>query len=409
MRSVQRRWLYVFIILLAFMVSAAALASPAPALVSHAAPAENENVLPPPATLQTSDQWVLPAVTGPGWVTIPTEPEVATEPPPAPAPPPVVQEGPIVVGYYAEDWDGDLRGLKSLQTAGRQLDRAVNFALQLNADGSITTRSYPALMAEAGEMGIPVYGLVHNMTAESFSAGVARAVLADPARRSRAVAEMLQIARAQGLAGIDIDIENVPGDLRPQYTALVEEAAAVLRPAGLRLSISVPAKVWDDRTSNWGGAFDYQALGPLVDNVAIMTYDEHSWGLPAGPIASLGWVDAVARYASSQIEPQKILLGIATFGYDWLTGTRQVTRGLSSPGAVELAAKYGATVEWDEEAQVPCFHYWKDGAQHTVYYENSYSAGFKLGLVEKWGLGGIAVWRLGLDDAGLWPVIERGL
>lgn len=356
------------------------------------APGLPAGALPVPAELQSGRSWVLPDLTGDGWVVLTAEP-------------PAVDEGPVVVAYYAEDWEGDVRALNALRRAGARVDRVVNFALELHADGSVTTRSYPALAAAAAELGVPVYGLVHNMQNGQFRAEIARAVLSDPARRSRAVADMLAIAREHGLAGIDIDIENVPGDLRAGYTALAAEAAAVLKSGGIRLTLSVPAKTWDDTTSNWGGAFDYAALGEIADEIAIMAYDEHTWGLPHGPVASLPWVERVVAYAVTQIPPEKILLGIPAYGYDWIAGTRQVVGGLSTGGAYSLAARHGAEVRWDDEAQVPWFRYVADGAEHIVYFENSRSAAAKLRLVGRYGLGGIAIWRLGLNEDGLWEAV----
>ncbi|WP_374712139.1 glycosyl hydrolase family 18 protein, partial [Symbiobacterium terraclitae] len=271
-----------------------------------AAPGIPAGALPAPASLQAGNSWVLPDLAGDGWVVVTGEGEDQ-------------DEGPVVVGYYAADWVGDARALEALRAAAQHVDRVVNFARQLNADGSITTRWYPDLQAAAQGYGLPVYGLVHNMKDGNFSAEIARSVLADPARRSRAVADMLAIAQAHGLDGIDIDIENVPGDLRPYYTALVTEVAAALKPHGIGLTVSVPAKVWDDRTSNWGGAIDYAALGAVVDQVAIMAYDEHTYGLPAGPVDSLPWVERVAAYATQQIPAEKILRGIPAYGYAWVS------------------------------------------------------------------------------------------
>lgn len=386
----RRGWrLWIALLMMGLLVAGTAAAG-SPRLPAGALPA--------PAALQSAERWVLPDLAGDGWVVL------TSEEPPAELPP-GEEPGPVVVAYYAEDWQGDTRALAALREAGAHVDRVVNFALQLHADGSITTRSYPDLAEAAEALGIPVYGLVHNMENGMFSAEIARSVLSDPARRSRAVADMLAIAQAHGLAGIDIDIENVPGDLRPHYTALATEAAAVLKPHGIRLTLSVPAKTWDDRTSNWGGAFDYAALGEAADQVAIMAYDEHTYGLPAGPVASLPWVERVAAYAVTQIPPEKILLGIPAYGYAWVSGTRHVVKGLSTAGAYQLAARHGAEVRWDAEAQVPYFTYTEGGVSHVVYFENGQSAAAKLEVVTRYGLGGIAIWRLGLNEPALWEAV----
>ena len=44
-----------------------------------------------------------------------------------------------------------------------------------------------------------------------------------------------------------------------------------------------------------------------------------------------------------------------------------------------------------------------------VWFESADSMSAKLKLVKKHDLGGIAIWRLGQEDAGYWKVIEREL
>jgi spore germination protein YaaH len=336
--------------------------------------------------------------------------------PPAPAPPgttapadPVPATKYTVLGYYAEDWLGDTASLTSLRTASGNVQLVVNFQLLLGRDGSITTRDYPSLMTEARSRSLPVQGLLHNFTGSSFDADLARTVLGDPVLRAKAVANLAGVCTQQGLAGINVDIENVPPDQRANYTAFIRELAEGLHPQGLTLSLSIPAKTWDDTRSAWSGAFDYKALGAYADQVVPMAYDEHLPGYYAGPIASYGWVKSVAEFAASQIPKEKILLGMATYAYDWKTGTTQgIAR--SVPQALNLALRYGARRQWDAAAQVPFFTYTNaDGINRTVYYEDALSLGAKLEIVRSMGLGGIAIWRLGLEDPAIWPVVGEKL
>lgn len=378
-------------------------------LASFASAAEiakvSENAPAPYAYVPTSgEEWVFPSLTSSSPLVWGVEPPPAPEPEPRPEP----EDGPLVVGYYSEDYTGDTRSLNSMQQAGESLDRVVNFSLQLGADGSVTTHAYPALAAQAGASGIPVYGLLHNWIGGGFNQEVATAVLTSPERRRRLADELIRVAEEYGLDGIDVDLEYLPASLRENYTTLVRELSERLKPAGLGLSISVPGKVWDDRTSPWGGAFDYAALGQYVDEVAIMAYDEHAPGLQAGPVASLGWVKQVVQYAVSKIEPSKILLGIPAYGYDWIAGTT-VVRGLSATGAISRAAERGAEILWDSAAQVPYYIYWDGPTQRIVYFENGASARPKLDLVTEYGLRGIAIWRLGLEEPGLWTAIRDRL
>lgn len=360
----------------------------------------------PDGSPQPGHQWVLPSLTPLDYLVLQVPPPSLEEP--APPQTPIPAGHPLVVGYYAEDWQGDPRALASLRQAGDRVDMVVNFQLQIDATGSLSTRHYPELLAEARQRGVQVYGLVHNFHGSGFSKDVARAVLSSPDVRRRAVEQMLTACKTFGLAGIDVDIENVPADQRSNYTALIKELSERLKPEGYGVTISIPAKTFDDKRSSWSGAFDYAALGLYADKVAIMAYDESTPGFPAGPVASLGWVEKVAAFASSQMDPKKVLLGIAGYGYDWVAGTTRA-RGLSSPQAEALAARHGAAIQWDDQAQVPYFTYWDQGTERIVYFENAASTAPKLDLVAKYGLGGIAIWRLGLEDPGIWPVIQEKL
>ena len=54
-----------------------------------------------------------------------------------------------------------------------------------------------------------------------------------------------------------------------------------------------------------------------ADYVLIMTYE---WGYTYGPpmaTAPLNKVEEVLRYAVSQIPPEKLLMGIPNYAYDW--------------------------------------------------------------------------------------------
>lgn len=316
--------------------------------------------------------------------------------------------GSVVLAYYTEDWAGDRGSLNSLRQSGGVVDLVVNFQMTVDGQGNIATESYPHLMAEARAQGIPVHGLLHNWTDSGFSAEIARAVVSDPEVRDRTIQNLLAVAREQGLSGINVDLELVPADQRQNYTEFVRLLARELHARGLQITLSVPGKNYDDTVSRWDGAYDYAALGALADYVAVMAYDQHLPGLEAGPVASYPWAASVARFAASQIPAGKVLLGIAAYGYNWVQGSTQ-GRGISASRAKSLAAEYGVPIQWDTESRVPYFTYVEDGVPRIVYFENDASTAEKLGLVDAYGLGGIAIWRLGLEDPAIWPVIGSRL
>ncbi len=315
----------------------------------------------------------------------------------------------LVLGYAPIDYPGDRTSQRSLEQYSEYIDLVVYFGLHLDASGNLTNPTggdSAGLEAAAKRYSRPLLAAVNNVNAYGFDRDSVHAVLASPTARARAVENIYRLVRGR-YAGINLDLEALYPSDRNAYTDFVQQVADRLRPEGYLVTLAVPAKTADNRWDGWSGAYDYDALGRIADYVVIMSYDEHWAGGPAGPVASLGWVEKVARYAEAHIPPAKILLGMPTYGYDWpATGT---ARGLTSPGAARKAAAVGAAVRWDAAAQVPYFNYWDRGwTVHTVYFENASSLAAKVDLVLRRRLAGIALWRLGYEDPAVWEGVIYG-
>ncbi|MGE5529354.1 MAG: glycosyl hydrolase family 18 protein [Patescibacteria group bacterium] len=312
-----------------------------------------------------------------------------------------------VVGYYSEYFQGESAPYQSLKNNLKTLTAVAPFAYYLNGAGEVSgTRPTQAVsMAHAG--GLKVLALVHNFTRQNgFEAGTAHRLLSSPAARERAAGNLLSLVRQRGYHGINLDLENVPASDRANLTAFVRRLAEVFRPHGLLVTASIPAKTSDNRNSNWSGAFDYAALGAYLDQVMLMSYDENGANGPPGPVASLPWVERVVRYARGLIPSRKILIGLAVYGYDWPLG-KAGGRGREFKDIQGIIDRHGVAPKWDSAAKVPYLRYTKSGQPRVVWYENSWSAAYKLDLVNRYDLGGVAIWRLGGEDPRLWPVIRQ--
>jgi spore germination protein YaaH len=141
-----------------------------------------------------------------------------------------------------------------------------------------------------------------------------------------------------------------------------------------------------------------------------MTYDEHgSWGEP-GPVASYPWVESVIKYALTTMPSSKILLGLPAYGYDWNTTTNTGNKAVTWKSIPNLISTTGAVAQWDSVAQSPYFYYTDStGNNHTVWYENTQSITAKTKLVNTYNLGGIGMWRMGLEDVNFWTAVKSGL
>ena len=213
---------------------------------------------------------------------------------------------------------------------------------------------------------------------------------------------IVDLVQKYDFAGVNIDFELLPPWTRNAYTAFIKQLSTEMKKINKMITISVFPKI--DVPLELQGAYDYAALAPLVDRVVIMTYDKHWSTGPAGPIAPIGWVEENIKYALEYFPADKIILGVANYGYDWANGYGQ---DLASKEAMELANKTGAEIYWHDIYQTPYFYYWEDGKKHEVWFENSNSLAFKLDLVNKYNLRGIGIWRLGNETADFWKTINN--
>ncbi len=339
-------------------------------------------------------------------------PEPQRAPSPAPARPemPAAGGGPairtvalapgkVVLGYWAR-WGDEPHPQRSLERALDVVDYVTPYWFTLRGDGSLAARErdHGALLEQVRRQGRQVLILVNNGRGS-------RAAMVDPALRAVAVENLYRVVRDYGAAGVQIDFEGLPADLRDPLSAFVGEVAARLRPEGYLTTVAVGPKRSAESLDNDGAqAYDYEALGRIADLVVLMTYDQHGEFSGPGPVAGLPWVEDVVRYAVTAIPPGKILLGVAGYGYDWSPSGVAVVPART---AAALAADRGAAITLDGWHIQPYFDYVDAGGQrHQVWYESAESASLKFGLVNRYGLGGVAVWSLGQESPKLWPLLR---
>ncbi|HEY8487270.1 MAG TPA: glycosyl hydrolase family 18 protein, partial [Limnochordales bacterium] len=322
--------------------------------------------------------------------------------PQLPAPAPLPQSpfaGPSVIGYYLHD----PRRTGLLASLRGTLEAISVWAWRLTPDGQLAWEIDPQEMSRvaslARSLGMQMYALVHNFQGDAFDANLAHAVLTDPDASRQAVQQIARQAARLQLAGITLDLENVRPADRQALARFVRELAAALHGQGMRLAVAVPARTRDLPAD----AYDYGALGSTADQLWLMTYDQHYRTGPPGPVASVEWVEQVVRYAVSRVAPSRVVLGLPAYGYAWQEGAPQA-RGLTYAQAMAELRSSGATLRWHPVHRTPYF-VTSQGTQ--VWFEDRFSAAFKLALVRRYRLGGVAVWRLGQEDPGLWELVRR--
>jgi len=292
----------------------------------------------------------------------------------------------------------DSTSLASLRQNLANLDYVSPFWFYIDGQGQIEDKDeaeVTRLIKSRGVKNLPTFRNKVNY-------GDFHGVLADPSLRRRAIGNILRLLDAHGYDGVNIDFEALDAADRPNVTQFMADLAAALRPQGKMVTQALPAKD-KEKDTGWAGPFDYAALAPHNDLILLMSYGFRTGNSSVpGSTAPMGWVEATVAYAASQIAPQKLLLGVAWYGYDWNTSTGPPARAVRYPQTMELASRFGASPQYDEASESPVLKYNQDGQEHQVWYEDERSVIAKLELVNKYGLAGVGGWRLGQEAPGVW-------
>jgi len=232
-----------------------------------------------------------------------------------------------------------------------------------------------------------------------------RRAMTDPALRARVILAVRDLALQYGADGINIDWENLATADRDAFSAFVRQAAATWHTSGLTVSVDITARTDYWQLGNWSESFDQGALGAAADYLVLMAYDEHNRLRPDGPTASLPWVEDSIRYLLRTTPANKIILGVPFYTNDWDDTTKQASVITFAQTPAHISAHHMA-VRWDTRAGSNVATYTLAGRTHHMWFEDARSLSLKAALVGKYGLAGVAAWRIGFETPEAWRAIE---
>lgn len=127
-------------------------------------------------------------------------------------------------------------------------------------------------------------------------------------------------------------------------------------------------------------------------------------------VSPLPQMRGVMEYAITVVPKAKIMMGMPLYGYDWtlpyVVGGK-FARSISPQTALELAIRYGVSINYDKVSQAPWFRYTdEEGKRHEVWFEDARSMQAKFDLVKELGIRGFYYWVLGNDFPQNWLLIE---
>jgi spore germination protein len=277
-------------------------------------------------------------------------------------------------------------------------------------EGDLIPADDEELIALAQEFGVAPVMVLAPMTAEGeFNSQIASDMFANEAGEDRLIENIVATMQAKGYRALDIDFEFIlPAD-KDAFLSFITKTQARLSAEGLLTFVALAPKTSGEMTGLLYEAHDYPTIGAVADDVLLMTYE---WGYLYGPpmaTAPLNNVRQVLEYGVSVIDPEKILMGIPNYAYDWplpfVKGETQA-EAISNQQAIERAALNNVAILFDELAQAPYYYYTNEqGIEHVVWFDDVRSMNAKMGLIPEFGLNGAGVWQIMKFFPGLYNVI----
>lgn len=284
------------------------------------------------------------------------------------------------------------------------------FSHEVRPDGSLGNVDDAALISAARAARVAPLMVISNIQeGGSFNSDLARTILTNNQVQDTLLNNVIQRMRERNYYGLDIDFEYIYPENREDYTRFLRKTVDRLRPLGYTVTTALAPKTSAQQQGLLYEAHDYRVHGELVDHVILMTYE---WGFTYGPpkaVAPYNEVRKVLDYAVTVIPREKILMGIPNYGYDWTLPYVQgsAAKTVSNTGAVELAEREHAAIEYDTTARSPHFTYYDDNRkEHVVWFEDARSINSKLRLVNEYGLAGVSYWTIGRYFPQNWLVLN---
>jgi cellulose synthase/poly-beta-1,6-N-acetylglucosamine synthase-like glycosyltransferase/peptidoglycan/xylan/chitin deacetylase (PgdA/CDA1 family)/spore germination protein YaaH len=317
---------------------------------------------------------------------------------------PASRVAPVTAGFYVS-WDDN--SLVSLRTNLAKLDWVIGEWGFIAPTGDsvvirVDRRALFVMQQAPADFRPRAFLMLTDVdtSGQIFMQGAALRLFAEPFR-SRAIDALAGAAITFGLAGVVIDLEELPSSAAPALLSFLSALRARLARDGRIVLATTGVDATNAELSD---------LANHVDRVILMAYDEHDSQGDAGPVASNAWFAAQIARAASVVPASSLIVGIAGYGYDWNDDTpHQPAEELTFQDAMTYARNNHAPIRFDAASGNP-YLMWSDpdSTDHVAWFLDAAASFNQIAMARAHGAAGVALWRLGSEDPSLWRALGRG-
>lgn len=315
-----------------------------------------------------------------------------------------------------------MRSLTAIMPFGYivQNDGSLYDAFKMSATSSTSTSATLIAAARANKVKMIPTVMWSN------GAAIERILSSGPSRRALED-DIAALVKEHDFDGINIDFENKTAKTRPYFSLFLKGLYARMGKKWVYCSIEArtpPSSAFAVQPAKLEYANDFVAINKYCDRVQLMTYDQGTIDLklnaaansaPYIPISDPKWVEKVVTLAAKTISKNKLVIGVATYGYEYdlipLTqGYRYEMNWAFNPRyALELAAELGLTPMRNSAGEMSLVYQPTTTPQtlRIAWWSDAQAIQDKIRLARKLGVRGIAIFKLdGGQDPALWDILS---
>lgn len=289
------------------------------------------------------------------------------------------------------DWDP--QSFYSLQRNINKLNLVIPewFFIDPKAD-TIRSSIDPQALAVMQKSGVNIMPVLTNNFGDAFHGDAVHRIINTSSKKERVINDLVRLLKKNNFIGVNIDFEDLIEKTDEPLIQFQKELYQKLHAQNLLVTQDVIPFNED---------YNYDALAKYNDFLFVMAYDEFSDGTKPGPVAEQKWIEAAIEEATKKLPANKIILGLAAYGYDWPKNDQATS--LTYQQALTLAKENESELEFDNDTYNLHFRYSDDNnIEHDVSFTDAATSFNTMRFATEDTLAGVAIWRLGSEDSRIW-------
>ena len=246
---------------------------------------------------------------------------------------------------------------------------------------------------------VEIMPILSNNYKRIFRGETVHRILTTPAKKERLINDIVSLLKKYDFAGINVDLEELIETDDAALVSFQKELYEKLHANNLLVTQDVIP---------FNNDYNFKALSKYNDYLILMAYDEHHDESKPGPICSQRWIQAALDKMDNQVPADKIILGMAAFGYDWTLKSKKPGVDITYQEALANARESGATIDFDNDTYNLHYRYYDDmDAVHEVHFTDAATSFNTLRFATEYQLAGTVLWRLGSEDSRIWEFYNK--